>query len=181
MRWFQSSSSSRSRNNWPACSPLSGMPSSAAPAIRTSLDTSTDLDHRAPGDRTFDVRLERLRQLVETESARDDCVQVTRLQVARDTLPDRETQRSGRVDRVDAEQIHATQDERHDRAFQLRARCEADAGDVAPEVGGSRQPGEHVAAEIVDRAAPLCFFERPRAEIEPFAQQNAAGAELFQI
>src|SRR4029079_11077916 len=72
MRWFQSSSSSRRRNSWSACAALSGMPSSAAPDIRTSRDTSTDLHHRASGDRTFDVRLERLRQLVETESARDD-------------------------------------------------------------------------------------------------------------
>src|SRR5262245_42756561 len=131
MRWFQSSGSSRSRNNWPACSALSGMPSSAAPAVRTSLDTSTDLHHRAPGDRTFDVRLERLRQLVETESARDDGVQVTRLQVARETLPDRETQRPRRINGVDAEQIHTAQDERHHRALQLRTRGETDAGDVA--------------------------------------------------
>ena len=67
IRWFQSSSSSSNWRSWPACAALSGMPSSAAPAIRTSSDTSTDLHHRAPGDRTFDVRLERLRQLVETE------------------------------------------------------------------------------------------------------------------
>jgi hypothetical protein len=29
--------------------------------------------------------------------------------------------------------------------------------------------------------APLRFFERPRAEVEPFAQQDAGGAELLQI
>src|SRR5262245_12112787 len=163
MRWFQSSSSSSSRNNWSAWSALSGMPSSAASDIRTSRDTSTDLHHRAPGDRTLYVRLERLRQLVESKSARHDCIEMTRLEIARETLPDRETQRPGRVDRVDTEQIHAAQDERHDGALQLRTRCETDTGDVAPEVGSARQPREHIAAEIVDRAAPLCFFERSRA------------------
>src|SRR5262249_13874968 len=157
-------------SSWPACSALSGMPSSAAPEIRTSADTSTDLDDCAPGDRTFDVRLERLRQLVEAESARDDSVQVTRLQVGRETLPHRETQRPRRENGVDAEQVHATQDERHDGALQLRTRSETDARDVAPEVGGARQPREHVAAEIIDRAAPLSFLERSLAEIEPFAQ-----------
>ena len=68
--------------------------SSAAPAIRTSSDTSTDLHHRAPGDRTFDVRPERLRQLVETEGARDDRIEVARLQIAREALPT--ARRSGR-------------------------------------------------------------------------------------
>src|ERR1044072_493909 len=181
IRWFQSSSSSSSRNSRVAWSELSGMPSSAAPDMRTSSDTSTDLDDRAPGDRTFDVRLEGLRQLVESDRGRDDRIQVTRLEVACEALPYREAHRARRKHRVDAEQVHAAQDERHDGTFQLRARGETDAGDVAPEVRGARQPREHVAAEVVDCAAPLRFFERTRAEIEPCAQQHAWRAELLEV
>ena len=38
---------------------------------------------------------------------------------------------------------------------------------------------EDVAAEIVDRAGPLRVFERPLAEVEPFAQEHARGAQLL--
>ena len=65
--------------------------------------------------------------------------------------------------------------------FSFDRRGQADAGDVAPEDHGARQPRKHVAADIVDGAGPLRCFERPRAEVDRFAQQDARGAELLQI
>ena len=58
---------------------------------------------------------------------------------------------------------------------------EPDARDVAPEVHGAREPGEHVAAEVVDGAGPKRFFQRALAEVELLPEQHAARTELTEI
>src|SRR5688500_18471454 len=100
---------------------------------------------------------------------------MTRLEIARDSLPHLQAQRSRRIHRIDTEQTHAAQDEWHYGCFQLGTAGQSDAGDVAPEAHGAREPGEQLAADVVDGAGELRFFHRPRTEIDPISRQHASG------
>src|SRR5690606_27376622 len=46
---------------------------------------------------------------------------------------------------------------------------------------GAREPGERVAAEVVHGAAPLGLFHGPRAHLQVLAQEDARGADAFQV
>src|SRR5690349_19195460 len=117
-----------------------------------SLRPRADLHYRATGNFSVDVRLERTRQLGERDRARDDAFEMARRAVARDAAPHREPFFAPGRGRIDAEQVHAAQDERQYRRRKRRAAREPDARDVAPEIHLPDEPGEHVAADIVDDA-----------------------------
>ena len=93
----------------------------------------------------------------------------------------RETHVARRGHGVDAEQVHAAQDERHHRRVQLVAGRKSDAGDVAPEVHGARQPGEVLATEIVDRTSPLHGFQRLVAEVHVLPAKDLRGTDFTQV
>lgn len=58
---------------------------------------------------------------------------------------------------------------------------EADARDVAAVADRSGQPRERVAAEVVDRAGPLRFLQRPLAKVDLATNQNLVRADTVQI
>ena len=97
-------------------------------------------------------------------------------QIGGDAAPDLEPLRAPRGRGIDAEQVHAAQDERHDRGLELRAAREPDAGDVAPEIHLAREPREHLAADVVDGARVTRGLERPAAELQVAAQHHLASA-----
>src|SRR5579863_3551209 len=129
------SDSTAARSRAPALSARSGM----------RLILSTDAYHGAPGDAPGDVGRKGLRQLREVDGAGDDARELPGLQVRRDALPHGEAPFAAGGRGVDAEQRHAAQDEGHHRGLELGARGEPDAGDVAPEIHGAREPGEDLA------------------------------------
>src|SRR6187549_1782031 len=104
-----------------------------------SLRPLADLYDSTPRDFPIDVGLEGTRQIGKWNRAADDALQVPRLEVARDALPDLEPLAARRSRGVDAEQVHAAQDEGHDRGFQLRAAGQPDAGDIPPEIHVPRE------------------------------------------
>src|SRR5262249_3503379 len=128
--------------------------------------SSVDAYHGAADVAALEVGRKRLGQLIEADSAGDDPPEVTRLQVGGNALPHRQAPLAPRRRRVDAEQGHPAQDERHHRGLELRARGQPDAGNVAPEVHGAREPGERLAPEVVDRAAEAGGLERAGAPVD---------------
>src|SRR5262245_27587671 len=177
-RVFQSESSVTSVSKASTCAGASARPSSESPAAsRDSISaaTSGDLDDRASLDLVLDVAVEGGRQLVQGDRPRDELVEVPRPQVRREALPDVESHVARHRGGVHSEQAHAAQDERHDRRLELVARSEADAHDIAPVVHGAREPGEDLAADVVDRPAPERGLERALAEVDLLAAQDARG------
>src|SRR5215472_13254826 len=134
--------------------------------VDLELYPSTDAHHRAAGDAAGDVIGEGRRQLLEGDGACHDTLEVPWPQVGGDALPDRQAPLAPRGRGVDAEQRHTAQDEGHHGGRERGARGEADAGNVAPEIHRTRQPGEGIAPEVVDGAAEARVLERPRAKIE---------------
>src|SRR5688500_9624507 len=86
--------------------------------IARSLRGHADPHHGTAGYLAVDVSLERTRQLPEFDGARRDPVEVPRRQVSRDAFPDLEPLGALRRGRVDAEQIHAAQDEWQHRGLE---------------------------------------------------------------
>ena len=117
----------------------------------------------------------------EIDHPRRDPVELRRSEIRADALPDLEPRGAWCRDRVDPEQRNPAQDEWHDRGLELGAAGEPDARDVPPEVDGAREPGEELAADVVDRAGPLCLFERARPGIDLRAIEHARRAELTEI
>src|SRR5690349_10459369 len=138
----------------------------------TSVRPLADLYDSAPRDLAVDVGLERTRKFGQRYRAADDALQVPRLEVARDALPHLQplTARCGRG--VDAEQVHAAQDERHDRGPELRAAGQPDARDVSPEIHVPRESREQLAAHAVDGAGETCRFQRLAAERQLLAREH---------
>src|SRR5262245_54951102 len=183
-RGFQAASSATSVSSASTWAGASSRPSPEIPAAsRDSIPaaTSGDLDDRASLDLVLDETVEGGRQLVEGDRPRDELVEMLRLQVRREPLPDMQADVAWHRRRVDAEQAHAAQDERHHRRLELVARSEADAHDVAPVVDRAREPGEDLAADVVDRAAPERGFERALAEVDLLAAQEARSAERLEV
>src|SRR5688572_7480445 len=118
--------------------------------IARSLRVRADPHHGTAGYLAVDVSLERTRQLPEFDGARRDPVEVSRRQVAGDAVPDLEPLGALRRGRVDAEQIHAAQDERQHRGLECYTAGEPDAGDVSPEIHVARETGQQFAAHVVD-------------------------------
>src|SRR6185503_17091824 len=110
--------------------------------IAGSLRLPADDYDRAARDRALDVRLERAGRLRERTRARHDAVQVPGVQIARDALPHLEPLGPRGRRRVDAEQIDASQNERHHRHVELRATGEPNAGDVPPEIHLAGEAGQ---------------------------------------
>src|SRR3954471_14339080 len=84
-----------------------------------SLRLLADLYDSTARDFSVDVGLERTRQLRERNRATHDALQVARLEVAGDALPHLEPFATPRRRGVDAEQVHAAQDEGHDGGFEF--------------------------------------------------------------
>src|SRR5688572_7076259 len=102
--------------------------------IARSLRVRADPHHGTAGHLAVDVSLERTRQLPEFDGARRYLVEVPWSQVAANAFPDLEPLGTLRRGRVDAEQIHAAQDERQHRGLERDTAGEPDAGDVSPEI-----------------------------------------------
>src|SRR5688572_33214416 len=92
---------------------------------------SADLDHGAAGHFAVDVGLERIRQLGERDGPVGDTREMARGEIRGDAPPHFEPFGARCCRRVDAEQIHAAQDERQHRGPELRAASKADACDVS--------------------------------------------------
>src|SRR4029077_12466585 len=148
---------------------------------RVGTIPSGDAHHGAAGDSTFEVSGKRAGQLIEGDGARDDAPEVPASQVGGDALPDRQPHLAPRRGGVDAEEGYAAQDERHHGRLELRAARHADAGDVAPEVHGAREPGEYLAAHIVDRAGEAGILQGTGAEVEILACEPLRRTQLLQV
>src|SRR5262245_4930474 len=141
-----------------------------------SLRLRSYLYDRATGHLAIDVGLERTRQIGKGDGSGHDAVEVARPEIARDALPHLEPFRALRRGGIDAQQVHAAQDEGHDRGLQLRAAGQPDAGDVPPEIHVTREARQHVSAHAVDGAAEARRLQRPRAEPEPISWHDAGRA-----
>ena len=95
--------------------------------------------------------------------------------------PDREAQVVRGRRGIDAEEIHAAQDERHDRGLKLRAAGEPNARNIAAKAHRACQPRESPAADVVDGAGELRRLERLRAVVDLLAQQHARRSEGLQV
>src|SRR5437868_830065 len=137
--------------------------------------------HHDPAiDLGVDEVVEHARQLAERDRAAH-LFQERRLQVAREALPDLLADVARALARVDAEQAHAAQDEGHHRRMEIEARRETDGGDDAVLLHRARDPGKHLAAEIVDRARPAGFVEGPDLlQVDALAQHHFGCADLLQ-
>src|SRR5690606_3446391 len=180
-------------------SPSGATKSSAAPAsgaTRNSRNTaclfmestslypcvaSANADQGPPGVPAFEQGLEGFRQALERQFLGQGEVELLREKIGGDALPDLQPQLARRGHGVDAEQVHAAQDERHDGGVEFMAAGQADAGDRAPPAGGARQPGEHLAADVIDRTLPERLFQRPPAVVDVLAQQHTRCAQLLQV
>src|ERR1700741_1540285 len=111
--------------------------------LARSLRPRADSHHGAAGHLALDVRRKRRGQLGEWNRAARDAREVAWRAVAGDPAPHLEPIRARRCRRVDAEQVHAAQDERHDRRLEHRAAREPDACDVPPEIDLADQAREH--------------------------------------
>src|ERR1700686_630462 len=148
---------------------------------RVGTIPSGDAHHGAAGDSAFEVSGKRAGQLIEGDGARDDPLEVPGSQVRGDALPDRQPRLALRRGGVDAKEGYAAQDERHHGRLELRAARHADAGDVAPEVHGAREPGEHLPAHTVDGAGEADILQGPGAEVEVLAREDIRCTQLLQV
>src|SRR3954468_14543350 len=99
-----------------------------------SLRRGAHLNYGAAGDFPVEVARESPGQRREVDRARDHAVEMPRRAVGRDAAPDFEPFLAACRGGVDAEQVHAAQDERQDRGREFRATGQPDARDVSPEV-----------------------------------------------
>src|SRR5690606_28073083 len=148
---------------------------------RTGCPGSADPDDGPADDPALQVGIELRRQLVEGDGAASDLLQLRGLQVRADALPHGQSHVPRGGDGIDAEQVHAAKDERHDRGLELRAAGQADARDVAPEVRRPGAPRAQLPADVVDRAGPQRLLARPRPEGDVLAPQHARRAELPEV
>src|ERR1700722_3401885 len=93
--------------------------------------TSSDLDERSAESAAVDERREGARQIGKGDRAGDDAGEMARRKIRRDALPHRKAQRARRRRGVDAEEVHAAQDEGHDRGLKLRSAGHTDARNIA--------------------------------------------------
>src|ERR1700683_4495822 len=151
------------------------------PAVRSSVLPAGrmlgDAYHRTPRHAALQIGGKRLRQLVKGDGARDDALKMAGLEVGRDALPHRKAPLTPRGRGVDPDERNAAQDEGHHRGLQLRTCSQTDAGDASPEIHRACEPGERLAAEIVDGAAETHGLQRPRAELDVLAGEHLAGAQ----
>src|SRR5690606_9520048 len=149
---------------------------------RTAEAVETSEAHDGPpDDARLQVVVERPWELIEIDRPGSDAPEVTRLEIPRQPPPDFQAQLSGYIHGVDAEQAHAAQDERQHRRLHVNAGGHAHTGDIPPELGRARQPGEQLAADVVDGARPLRLFERARPKGDLIAHEHASRAEPLQI
>jgi hypothetical protein len=107
---------------------------------------------------------------------------MSRSQVACQALPDTAAVRFADVTRINPEQAGAAQDEGHDRGVECRAGGQADAGDRSALFHGADDPGQDLAAEVVDGARPERLVERPDARrIERRPEHDVCRAKPLQI
>src|SRR5215831_2816778 len=112
-----------------------------------SLRLRADLYDRATDHLAVDVSLKGTGQIGKRQGAADDAIQVAWLQIAGDALPHLEPLGTWRGRGVDAQQVHAAQDEGHHRGPELGASGETHAGDVPPEIHVAGEAGQHLAAD----------------------------------
>src|SRR5688572_12665446 len=147
---------------------------------RSAPNSLFQVDHYPAGDFGIDEVVEDRGQFAETHRARH-ILEQRRLEVARQAAPDRLAHVVRALARIDAEQAHAAQDERHHAGVEVRARGEADRADDAVLHHRAADPRQHVAAEVVDRARPGGLVERlDLLEVEAAAQQDLLCTELLQ-
>src|SRR6478735_6730076 len=101
--------------------------------------------------------------------------------VGRQVLPDGVANRARGAGRGDAEQADAADDEGHHGRLQVDAGSIAAACDVSVRMDDARQPGEHVAADVVDRSGPTARFERALAPVQILARDTLLCAERDQV
>ena len=82
---------------------------------------------------------------------------------------------------VNAQQVHAAQDERHDAGLQVRASRQTDARHVAAVAGGTGHPTELWPAKVVDATAQHGLQQRPTASVHILPPQHLGGAEAQQV
>src|SRR5690606_11041629 len=136
-------------------------------------------------DAADDAAREKLRedvgQLVERHLARRDLVEASRLPFRAELSPELGAERGLDHRRVDADEAHAAQDERHHGRLELRAARETDRCDVTVRPRRREQRREHVAADGVDAAAPRGLAERSRRLRESLPIEDSRRAEPLEI
>src|SRR5882672_3722389 len=120
---------------------------------------SGDLDGRAAAHFCIHDFFEHAWQIRKIDRAYD-ALELARLQIAAQALPDFLAQRHRRVDRIHAQQADSAQDEWHYRGIETVARRQTDARECATDLHGAGKPCQDAAAEIVDRTGPGCLVER---------------------
>src|SRR6185437_3679064 len=139
-----------------------------------------DPDQRAAERLACEHRLEHARQFVQRDFTAEDIVQVRRLPIGSEVLPDGFANVARGTRRSDAEQADAADDEGHYRGVEFGFRRESDAGDVAVRCGAGEQLCEQGAAGAVDGAAEARGFKRVIAEGKFVAIEHFARTERFQ-
>src|SRR5687767_5505901 len=111
--------------------------------------------HRAPQHLALQIPSKRRWQVGEINNPGDDAVEMPRFQITRDAPPDLQPDVAWSGGGVDAQQTHASQDERHYGCLELRAARQTHARDVSPEIYRARQPCERFTADVVDGTREL--------------------------
>src|SRR5574337_23440 len=146
------------------------------PASKRAVDAYQGPAERVAGEHAFEYA----RQFVQTDLPGGDAVQLSRLPVAGEVLPELAPDVPRGTRRGHAEQAHAANDERHHRAVEGDTAGIAADGDVAVRADQRQQAGEHAVADVVQRAAETCRVHRLAAEDELVAVEAFAGAQLTQ-
>src|SRR5574337_1387244 len=146
------------------------------PASKRAVDAYQGPAERVAGEHAFEYA----RQFVQTDLPGGDAVQLSRLPVAGEVLPELAPDVPRGTSRGHAEQAHAADDERHHRAVEGDAAGIAADRHVAVRRHQWQQAGEHAAADVVQRAAEAGGIHRLAAEGELAAVDALAGAELAQ-
>ncbi len=96
-------------------------------------------------------------------------------------VPDLPSQSHGAVSGAGAEQAHPAQDEGVDRGLELGPRGVADGRDVAPEGDVRKDRRQQRPADVVDRAAEPCGFQRARSQLELLGRRHLVGSQPAQV
>src|SRR6266850_2034768 len=126
------------------------------PPARRKLRDANDGSAR---DQALEMGIESAGQLRQVDRARDDPIEVPRLEIRTDALPHREAQVSRRGHGIDAEEIHAPQNEGQDGGLEFGTGRQSDAGDIAAVTDRAREPAEEFPSDAVDAAGELRGFE----------------------